>query len=216
MLGWAYAPFNSRHLMNPEAKRGLRVDFRSRRLLVDDAGRHSTAVGLATVGLEWVAQLSVDSRPATVCAYVSGPAEPPTMLLLAALHNAGHHVRVPVCEPEFALSWASWSPGVTLAESPYAPVWEPTGPRRPFADLGPVLGILLPALAADTSGVRLGQGGGYYDRFLASIPTSGTSVPTAAVVNEWELLEPGVLPHDALDLPVDYVITPSTFVACGN
>lgn len=202
--------------MNPETKRSLRADFRSRRLLVDDAGRHSTAVGLATVGLEWVQQLRLASRPATVCAYVSGPAEPPTLLLLAALHNAGHDVLVPVCEPNFALSWTSWTPGVALAKSPYAPVWEPTGQRWPFTDLGPVAGILLPALAADTSGVRLGQGGGYYDRFLASLPTSLTPVPTAAVVNDWELLDPGVLPHDALDRPVDYVITPSTFVPCGN
>lgn len=92
---------------------------------------------------------------------------------------------------------------------------EPVGPRQAFAALGPVAALLLPALAADTSGVRLGQGGGYYDRFLASLRTTKNGglpgVPAAAVVYDHEVLEPHQLPHDALDQPVDYLLTPEAF-----
>jgi len=202
--------------MGPENKSQWRARLRARRLSMDDGDRNHAAAGLASVGVQWVESVRGGQVPGTVCAYLSVPAEPPTTELLAALHDAGHALYVPVCEAGFAMSWTPWTPGVPLAKSTFAPVREPVGPRSSFAGLGRVAGIFLPALAADQAGVRLGQGGGYYDRFLAKLAVSGAPVPTAAVVNEWELVDAGLLPHEALDRPVDYVLTPSRVVACGN
>lgn len=187
--------------------------------LLSAAGR-----GLARVGLDWLASLNAPHPQMTVCAYVSMDQEPPTVPLMEAWAAAGHTVYVPVCEPNFHLSWVRWLPGVPMARSTLAPVMEPVGPRLPFTALGstvagastsadthpPVQALVIPALAVDTSGVRLGQGGGYYDRFLATIP----ALPIAAVVHPHELLAPGLLPHDSLDVRVNYALTPTGFQRC--
>lgn len=198
--------------MAPTTKSQWRSRLRAARLSMDDAARNLAAVGLASAGVGWVAQLCGADVHATVCAYISSGSEPGTGPLLEALVGAGHRVYVPVCESGNQLSWTEWTPGTGLALSEFAPVMEPTGPRLPFARLGAVAGLLLPALAVDAAGVRLGQGGGYYDRFLAALasPAEGgtQTVPTAAVVHEQEVFPQGVLPHDVLDRPVAWLVTP--------
>ena len=64
--------------------------------------------------------------------------------------------------------------------------------------------VVMPALAVAEDGMRLGQGGGYYDRFLAELPRS---VPTVALVFEDELLPAGAIPAEPTDRPVDGVVT---------
>jgi 5-formyltetrahydrofolate cyclo-ligase len=208
--------------MNATTKIQWRARLRADRRLMNDDDARRAAAGLATAGAGWARHVMGSPSPGTVCAYVSTGNEPPTGLLLAALVQAGHCVFVPVCEPGHLLSWVLWTPGVAMVRSTLAPVMEPAGPRLAFATLGPVSGVLVPALAVDTAGVRLGQGGGYYDRFLASLRSAGLAVasgalgadgavPIAAVVHEREVVEPGLLPRDALDRPVDYVVTPGGF-----
>ena len=64
--------------------------------------------------------------------------------------------------------------------------------------------VVMPALAVAEDGMRLGQGGGYYDRFLAELPQA---VPTVALVFEDELLPAGAIPAEPTDRPVDGVVT---------
>ncbi|MGO4384305.1 5-formyltetrahydrofolate cyclo-ligase [Specibacter sp. RAF43] len=195
--------------MSECTKAEWRARLRAARLLIDDAGRHLAAAGLASAGLAWLREMSGGMPATTICAYVSGRAEPPTAPLLGALAGAGHTVLVPVCEPGHQLSWTPWTPGVAMARSALAPVQEPVGPRYRFAELGAVHGLILPALAIDAAGVRLGQGGGYYDRFLAAVGEG--AVPTAGVVYEAEAVPAGELPHDVLDRRVQYILTPGGY-----
>lgn len=211
--------------MNAVTKAEWRALLRGRR-----KARHAPddGAGLAAAGLAWLASIEADGpaeftdrdsgRP-SVCAYISGGNEPPTGPLLEALVAAGFLVYVPVCEPDFQLSWTRWQPGADLARSALAPVMEPVGPRFAFKLLGHVGAILVPALAVDSSGVRLGQGGGYFDRFLAALP-SGTQpgrpgVPLAAVVHDDEVFPAGLLPHDSHDAAVAFALTPSGHQALG-
>jgi 5-formyltetrahydrofolate cyclo-ligase len=198
--------------MPTTTKSQWRSRLRSARRSMDDAARHLAAEQLASAGAGWATQLRGSDSPGTVCAYISSGSEPGTGPLLRSLHQAGHGVYVPVCEPGHQLSWTQWTPGVALERSLLAPVMEPAGQRLSFATLGAVDGILLPALAVDITGVRLGQGGGYYDRFLASLACltedEGHAVPTAAVVHVQEVFEEGLLPHNELDRRVDWVVTP--------
>ncbi|MBW4094675.1 MAG: 5-formyltetrahydrofolate cyclo-ligase [Acidobacteria bacterium] len=172
--------------------------------------RQRAGVALASHASAWSAE--THDVP-VLCSYLSVGLEPDTSQLNVALLDAGYRVMVPVCEPGFALSWASWTPGVPLAQSRLAPVREPAGQRIAFAELGPVAGILLPALAADHDGTRLGQGGGYYDRFLASLRHSQDSPPdatrTTAVIYDAEYLPAGILAAEPWDIPVTGVLTPS-------
>ncbi|MDJ0358068.1 5-formyltetrahydrofolate cyclo-ligase [Paenarthrobacter sp. PH39-S1] len=153
------------------------------------------------------------SAPVRLGAYISGGTEPPTEQLLHVLVQAGYQILVPVCEPDFKLSWVRWRPDIPLRRSRLAPVDEPAGERQPADVMAGAAGILLPALAADAWGNRLGHGGGYYDRFLAALAQTGTRPATAAVVYDHELLSAGELEHDVLDARVGGVLTPRGYTA---
>jgi 5-formyltetrahydrofolate cyclo-ligase len=83
-----------------------------------------------------------------------------------------------------------------------------------------VHGIFLPATAVDLSGNRIGQGGGYYDKFLtalAALLPSGANtpdggllppLPTAAVVFDSEVLPAGSIPAESFDRKVAAALTP--------
>lgn len=210
--------------MYSRSKAAWRARLRGQRIAAGKTARQQAGEGLARVGLDWIAALSAtkeaDDGGATACAYIAMGDEPPTGPLLAALHTAGCAVYVPVCEPGFQLTWVRWFPGVDMARSRFAPVLEPLGARVPYAQLGQVLAVLVPALAVDGSGTRLGQGGGYYDRFLAGVATApgGTTalVPVAAVVHGNEIFAARMLPQDPLDMPVTFALTPDGMQRLGT
>jgi 5-formyltetrahydrofolate cyclo-ligase len=74
--------------------------------------------------------------------------------------------------------------------------------------------VLAPAVACDRFGVRLGQGGGYYDRFLREIRESGRKTVFAAAVYDFQLVNSlRAEPHDVM---MDYLATPSGIYAAGK
>ena len=70
--------------------------------------------------------------------------------------------------------------------------------------------FLVPALACDRFGVRLGRGGGYYDRMLE------VSVRGAAAVVYDRQFYGDALPSEAHDRKVDWVVTEKRLVECGK
>ena len=71
--------------------------------------------------------------------------------------------------------------------------------------------LLVPLLAATLDGVRLGQGGGYYDRTLAALRATG---PVTAVGLAWEVQIADFLPQEAWDQRLDMIATPARLVDC--
>jgi 5-formyltetrahydrofolate cyclo-ligase len=69
--------------------------------------------------------------------------------------------------------------------------------------------ILLPCLAADINGCRLGKGGGYYDRFCADF--NGKKI---IICPEALLLEKGKIPVEAWDIIIDSIVTEKRFIDC--
>ncbi|ANY09871.1 5-formyltetrahydrofolate cyclo-ligase [Pseudonocardia sp. HH130630-07] len=119
------------------------------------------------------------------------------------LLDAGHEVLVPVvpAEPE-PLDWARHTGPGGPVRGPLG-VPEPTGDRLGADAVRQVRLLLVPALAVDRRGRRLGRGGGYYDRTL---PLLGTGTTTAALLHDDEFLdEVPAEPHDA---PVGAVVLP--------
>lgn len=151
-----------------------------------------------------VAAATADGTAPVVATVLPMATEPDTGGLRTRLLAAGARVLVPVIEPERRLSWASWHPGVATARAANAPVDEPVGERLGTDALAAATAVVMPALAVAEDGMRLGQGGGYYDRFLAELPRS---VPTVALVFEDELLPAGAIPAEPTDRPVDGVVT---------
>lgn len=151
--------------------------------------------------------LEAVSGAGTVAAYVSVGNEPCTRLLLDALHERGTRVLLPVLGPHLARSWAYFRGSEDLeVRSPGRPP-EPSGQVLDAEEIGRVDAVIVPALAIDRAGRRLGQGGGWYDRAL---PLRGAGVPVFAMVFDDELVT-GPLPVADHDVAVDAVIAPSAW-----
>ncbi len=122
---------------------------------------------------------------------------PPAALLLPALH------------PDRDLDWAAYD-GTLVAGRTLARLREPPGPRLGLDAIASAEIVLVPALAVDASGARLGRGGGSYDRALARVRPG---VPVIALLYAGELVP--VLPADPHDRPVTGALTPSGLVVVG-
>ncbi|MFC6154171.1 5-formyltetrahydrofolate cyclo-ligase [Nocardioides yefusunii] len=104
----------------------------------------------------------------TVAAYVSMGTEPPTDAVLAALHARGAHVLLPVLLGDNDLDWAPYEGPDSLRDAGRGlrePATTPLGVDAvASADV-----VLVPGLAVSADGVRMGRGGGSYDRALARV-----------------------------------------------
>ncbi|ARF79000.1 5-formyltetrahydrofolate cyclo-ligase [Kitasatospora aureofaciens] len=181
-------------------KSDLRTRLLTRRRALTAEGRAEAADALA--GHAW----ELAAPGSTVAAYVSVGAEPGTRPLLDALRESGVRVLLPVLLPDNDLDWAEYAGPQTLVPAGRG-LLEPVGPRLgPEAVTGASV-VLLPGLAVDRGGLRLGRGGGSYDRVLARLGRAGVRPVLAVLLYEHELLER--VPAEPHDLPVDLAITPS-------
>lgn len=140
-------------------------------------------------------------RAATVAAYVSVGREPGTGLLLDALVAAGKRVIVPLLLPDNDLDWAAYTGPDSLATARRG-LLEPTGPALGPDAVATADVVIVPGVAVDRTGVRMGRGGGSYDRALGRVPV-GTF--TCVVLNDDEVLE--VVPAEDHDRRVGAAVT---------
>ncbi len=178
------------------AKRALRQRIRARRRTAQPGG--TTAADLA----RRVTSLPEVARAKVVAAYVAVPGEPPTSSLLEALAAQGLRVLLPVVAPDLDLDWALDDGTRHAVRGPGG--LEPGGPRLGKGAIASADVVLVPALAVDARGRRLGQGGGSYDRALARVRAD---VLVVALLHDDELLTEPV-PTAEHDRPVGAVVTP--------
>jgi 5-formyltetrahydrofolate cyclo-ligase len=139
----------------------------------------------------------------TVAAYISVGTEPGTRSLVYALWKRGAYVLLPLLRPDDDLDWASYEGPDSLAAAARG-LLEPTEPPRGPGAISSADLVIVPALAADRRGHRLGRGGGSYDRALARV---GGSVPTVALLYDDELLDD--VPAGPHDQPVRLIAQPA-------
>jgi 5-formyltetrahydrofolate cyclo-ligase len=121
----------------------------------------------------------------TIAAYYSLASEPDTHGLVYALWKRGGYVLLPVLRPDADLDWASYEGPDSLRPGPRG-LAEPGEPPRGLDTIARADLVLVPALAVDRRGIRLGRGGGSYDRALARV---GPGIPTIALIYDGELLD---------------------------
>lgn len=196
------------------SKEEIRTRHRALRKALSQLQLEDAGSGVARHGAGWAADRA-GGAVAAFAVYLGVSFEPPTLPLMVALHAAGHRVLLPVCEPARQLSWVQWTPATEFVRSRFAPIDEPVGERLPSTVVASVAGIFLPATAVDSGGNRIGQGGGYYDRLLDFLDSSGVLPATIAVVYDNEVLPAGTIPAESFDRPVAEALTPSGVVRLG-
>ncbi|WP_104526312.1 5-formyltetrahydrofolate cyclo-ligase [Blastococcus atacamensis] len=179
------------------AKTALRERLLSRRRARPAAERAAAAdaVAAALVG-------SLGGRGGTLAAFVPDPEEPGHGRLPEALRELGARLLLPVIPSSGrVLDWAEHTGELEVGRYGLS---QPVGPRLGATALSSADTVVVPALAVDESGIRLGRGGGYYDRALAYARPDAVLV---TVVFDDERLDE--LPREVHDRPVDAVVTPS-------
>ncbi|HEY5786889.1 MAG TPA: 5-formyltetrahydrofolate cyclo-ligase [Microlunatus sp.] len=193
------------------AKRTLRQAVRLRRATRSaDRRQHDDEQRFARLTAE------LARRPVRrLAAYLSAGTEPDSLRLVA--WSLAHEIEVLL--PVLTDGAGSWLPGPAWAtyagpdalREGRSRILEPTGP--PLAD-GALTGVellVVPGLAADARGNRLGRGGGWYDRARAD---HHRDLETWLLLNDDEVLE--VVPTDTWDLPVDLLVTPTRSQRTGR
>lgn len=192
-----------------EIKPSLRARIRADRRALGDDERERLATAVADVLLEQ----PMIRTASVVAAYASLPWEPGTGPLRAALRAAGVSVLLPIRRPDDDLDWAVDTGTTSLSLTGPAlpePVSTPVGPDG----IAAAEVIVAPALAVDTDGFRLGQGGGSYDRALRRVSPSAVVL---ALVFDDEVFDAAVepLPREPHDVRVDGVLTPTHCMLFG-
>jgi 5-formyltetrahydrofolate cyclo-ligase len=181
------------------AKADLRRRLAAARAARPDAER-ATAGRLIR---DHVLEMPEVSGAGTIAAYYSAGPEPDTHRLAFALWKRGSYVVLPVQLPDGDLDWASYEGPDSLAPGPRG-ILQPVEPVRGPGTVARADVVLVPALAVDAAGYRLGRGGGSYDRALARV---GPMVPTIALIYDDEFLDR--VPAEPHDCPVRAVARPS-------
>jgi 5-formyltetrahydrofolate cyclo-ligase len=141
----------------------------------------------------------------TVMAFWSFGSEVQTAELLERLHRAGKRVALPRVE-EGEVVAVAYAPGGPVTAAHFGAM-EPLG-----ADVVPpedVDVVLVPGVAFDRRGARVGYGGGFYDRFL---PRRRPGVPAIAIAFSVQLVDE--VPEGGMDRRVDAIVTENELITC--
>lgn len=185
-----------------QQKSALRQALRPRRAALPDRAEKDRAICGHILALpQWQAAQRV-------LAYVSTPQEPNTRPLIQAALAAGKEVYAPVCGEGGQMAFFRFTGLAQLRAGKWGIQEPPMGSPLPLGDGARQL-CLVPGLAFDRHGFRLGYGKGYYDRFLAAV-----EIDTVGLCYQ-ELLLTG-LPAGRRDKRVGLVATEAGIAACAR
>lgn len=181
------------------AKADARLQMRRERALVESGGAPLDLIEhfplelarVSPVGGYWPVGGEIDARP-----------------LMAALAKAGRTIALPRMESRAGPArFLAWSGADALSADAYGV----PSPPASSDELAPLL-ILVPLLAFDRAGRRLGQGGGHYDRIISLYRAHGAiALGLGYAEQEMERVPTG--PHDA---QLDWVLTPREAIRCAR
>lgn len=185
----------------------LRRRMRARRAGLRPDQRSRAGAALAEVLSEWPAF----ARARHIAGYHAMGGEIDPAPALAAANAAGKRVYLPVLAKETkSLKFALWSEKAPMRKNRFG-IPEPQG--QPSREPGTLDLVLVPLVACDRRGNRLGMGGGFYDATFAyrrKRPESGPLLAGAA--HEFQVVD--TQPPQPWDVPLDFIVTPSGIIDC--
>jgi 5-formyltetrahydrofolate cyclo-ligase len=189
-----------------QAKAALRERMKMWRAGLHHAFVSQAAEAVAAQGLDF---LQASTRLGIVSGFSSLPEEFRVWPLLRRLHHEGIELAMPAIQgKDRPLKFRAWSPGDAMARG----VWGIAEPQAGKAELEPDI-LLVPLLAFDASGWRLGYGGGYYDRTLHTLRAHKRITAVGLGYDEQRV---DAVPHLDYDERLDFVLTPSGVLRCAG
>lgn len=188
----------------PDAKAALR----KRALLAAraSAAAYGDAAG-ERVARSFTAQISLPPE-AVVSGYAPLKSEIDPMPLLKRLAQRGHVVTLPfVAGPDRPLSFKRWRPGEPLLAGQFGA----RGPHAAAQTLEPDL-LIVPLVAFDSDGYRLGRGGGFYDRTIAELKAKKPVQTIGLAFSAQLILE---VPRESHDERLDWIVTEEGALRCA-
>lgn len=194
------------------AKADLRARLRAGRRAMSAQQIEASRTGVRAHVLAAMDTDTAAGRPwRRVFAYEPLPDEPGSVQLLTAMSERGASLLVPQLRPDHDLDWARWPVTTTSGGGALVvgAVSDAAASHAAASDAaacdatasGTTL-VLVPALAVDRSGMRLGRGGGSYDRALSRL---GKGTRVIALLHPREMLT--FVPAEPWDQPVSAVVT---------
>jgi 5-formyltetrahydrofolate cyclo-ligase len=179
-------------------KKALRAKLRSWRATLTRGKAQEAATAVARHGLSFLAPVPLG----VVAGFAALPEELDPSALLERLSAEGIRLALPViAEKGVPLLFRAWAPGDAMDRGP----WDIRQPKIERATLEPDT-LLVPLLAFDRQGWRLGYGAGYYDRTLRALRARKRIVAVGIGYDEQEI---DAVPHLDYDERLDWVLTPS-------
>jgi 5-formyltetrahydrofolate cyclo-ligase len=187
----------------------LRVRLRQQREGLRPAERIAAANGVAG-SLELLPEFLVDQR---VAGYWAVGGELPLHAALAALTARGQRYHLPVLQPGRQLAFAPWRSGVELRTNRYG-IPEPACAPADLAAPPSLDLVLVPLIAFDRRGYRLGTGGGFYDRSFAFLKGAARPAQPVLVGIGYSFQETERLDAQDWDIQMDFVATERELIDC--
>jgi 5-formyltetrahydrofolate cyclo-ligase len=186
------------------SKNELRADALARRDALSVQERASAARAIA-------ARLPpLDITPSTVVAgYAPIRSEIDPVQLMQRFAAAGAALAMPaISARNAALAFRAWKPGDALVPGAFGISEPPAAATEVVPDI-----VLVPLVAFDRSGHRIGYGAGYYDRTLASLRRQKTVTAIGLAFAAQEIAQVPALPHD---VRLNYVVTETDLFGFGS
>lgn len=189
--------------MKMMSKAELRSEARRRRQTFLHR-RGSALFPLESAGLAHFHQLV--SPGACIAGYVAMGSEADPALLLQGLHDQGYPLALPwIGADGLTMVFRRWTPDAPLELAAH----RFSQPLASAPQCTPDI-LLLPLLAFDRAGTRLGQGAGHYDRALAQLSDA------LRIGIAWSVQEFAELPADPWDMPLDAILTEAEWILPAN
>lgn len=185
-------------------KRRARGEASRQRAAAHELLHHTAKHALAQRGLPFA------SAPpkSVISGFFPYKSEISTLPLLTRLHGDGWTLAMPVVMGEgLPLTFRVWKPG----ELTVAGIWNIPVPAETSPEVLPDV-LLVPMLAFDAKGYRLGYGGGFYDRTLVKLRALKPIIAIGVAYSDQEVPE---VPRADYDQPLDYIMTEKDSFTCG-
>jgi 5-formyltetrahydrofolate cyclo-ligase len=189
-------------------RRELRQDLAERRRALSPPKRMAGAQGLRR-SLEQLPEFHTDQR---VAGYWACDGELPLNLAIPPLAARGQQFLLPLIDKDNTLRFAPWKAGDEIAPNRFG-IPEPVAPTEWFAPFQLDL-VLVPLLAFDRRGNRIGYGGGYYDRSFHFLKDQLRPTEPLLVGVAYAFQELANIDVETWDIPLDFIATDLELIDC--